>query len=148
MNRLTLRFFVFMLFVAARAEGQSVEGRIDAIFAGPAAIHAGAGFSVPMGTYLRGGVDGAIGSSRDGISGRVDAFARFHLDPLRQHKWAPYGGGGLTARFDDNRSNRYYMLVFLGIDGPVAGKGSTSIEAGLGGGGRIGLIVRRAGERR
>jgi hypothetical protein len=101
-----------------------------------------------MGTYLRSGIDGAVGSSKDGISGRVDAFARFHLDPFRQHKWAPYAGGGLTARFDDNRSNRYYLLVFLGIDGPVAGKVSTSIEAGFGGGGRIGIIVRRAGERR
>jgi hypothetical protein len=143
-----MRLPVLLLLIAAKAEGQSIEGRVDGIFAGPAAIHAGAGFTVPMGTYLRSGFDGAIGSSSDGISGRVDAFARFHLDPFRQHKWAPYGGGGLTARFDDNRSNRYYLLVFLGVDGPVKGKVSTSIEAGFGGGGRIGLIVRRAGERR
>lgn len=143
-----MRIFVFLLLLATRVEAQSIEGRVDAIAAGPAAIHAGAGFTVPMGTYVRSGVDAGIGSSRNGISGRVDGFARFHLDPLRQHKWAPYGGGGLTARFDDNRSTRYYLLVFLGIDGPVAHKLSTSIEAGLGGGGRIGMIVRQAGERR
>ena len=143
-----IRLPVLLLLIAVSAEAQSIEGRVDGIFAGPAAIHAGAGFTVPMGTYVRSGVDGAIGSSRDGISGRVDAFARFHLDPFRQHKWAPYGGGGLTARFDDNRSNRYFLLVFLGVDGPVTGKVSTSIEAAFGGGGRIGLIVRRAGERR
>ncbi len=101
-----------------------------------------------MGTYVRTGIDGAIGSSKDGISGRFDGFARFHLDPFRQHKWAPYGGGGLTARFDDNRSTRYYLLVFLGIDGPVAHKIATSIEAGLGGGGRVGIIIRPAAERR
>lgn len=146
-NRLIQRFSVFLLF-AVKAESQSIEGRIDAIAAGPAAIHVGAGFTVPMGTYVRAGADAAIGSSRDGISGRVDGFARFHLDPLRQHRWAPYGGGGLTARFDDNRSTRYYLLVFLGIDGPVSHKLSTSFEAGLGGGGRIGVIVRRAAERR
>lgn len=125
-----------------------MEGRIDGYFAGPAAIHGGAGFTVPMGTYVRSGMDGAIGSARDGISGRVDGFARFHLDPFRQHKWAPYGGGGLTARFDDNRSAQYYLLVFLGVDGPAVNKISTSIEAGFGGGGRLGVIVRRAGERR
>jgi len=145
---LRIRLPVLLLLIAVSADAQSIEGRVDGIFAGPAAMHAGVGFTVPMGTYVRSGVDGAIGSSRDGISGRVDAFARFHLDPFRQHKWAPYGGGGLTARFDDNRSNRYFLLVFLGVDGPVTGKVSTSIEAGFGGGGRIGLIVRRAGERR
>jgi hypothetical protein len=137
-----------LLSIAAPLHAQAVEGRVDAIAAGPAAIHAGAGFTVPMGTYVRTGIDGAIGSSKYGISGRVDGFARFHLDPFRQHKWAPYGGGGLTARFDDNRSTRYYLLVFLGIDGPVAHKTATSIEAGLGGGGRIGVIIRRAAERR
>ena len=147
-NRFTPGFYVFLFLTPAAAEAQSIEGRLDGYFAGPAAIHAGAGFSVPMGTYVRSGFDGAVGSSRNGISGRVDGFARFHLDPLRQHRWAPYGGGGLTARFDDNRSTRYYLLVFLGIDGPVAHKLSTSIEAGLGGGGRIGVILRQAGERR
>lgn len=141
-------FCAFLFLIAARAQSQSIEGRIDAIAAGPAAIHAGAGFTVPMGTYVRSGMDAGIGSSRNGISGRVDGFARFHLDPLRQHKWAPYGGGGLTARFDDNRSTRYYLLVFLGIDGPAARGLSTSFEAGLGGGGRFGVIVRQAGERR
>jgi len=137
-----------MLSIAANANAQSIEARVDAIAAGPAAIHAGAGLTVPMGTYVRAGFDAAIGESRNGISGRLDGFARFHLDPLRQHKWAPYGGGGLTARFDDNRSTRYYLLVFLGVDGPLVHKMSTSIEAGFGGGGRIGIIVRRAEERR
>jgi hypothetical protein len=141
-------FYVFLFFTGGIAGAQTGEARIDGYVAGPAAIHAGAGFTVPMGTYVRSGIDGAIGSSKDGISGRMDAFARFHLDPFRQHRWAPYGGGGLTARFDDNRSTRYYLLVFLGVDGPAVNRISTSIEAGLGGGGRIGVIVRRAGERR
>jgi hypothetical protein len=135
--------------VAPPLKAQTIEARVDAIAAGPAAIHAGAGFSVPMGTYVRTGAAGGIGFAKNGSpSGRIDAFARFHLDPFRQHRWAPYGGGGLTARFDDNRSTRYYLLVFLGIDGPPSHRIATSIEAGLGGGGRIGVIVRRAGERR
>ena len=148
-NRFSPGLSVLLLFIAATVNAQSIEGRIDAIAAGPAAVHAAAGFSVPMGTYVRAGMVGGLGMAESGSpSGRIDGFARFHLDPLRQHKWAPYGGGGLTARFDDNRSTRYYLLVFLGIDGPVAHKLSTSVEAGFGGGGRIGVIVHRAGERR
>jgi hypothetical protein len=131
------------------ATAQSVEGRIDGIVAGPPAIHAGAGFTVPVGTYVRSGMVGAIGGSEDGISGRFDLFARFHLDPLREHRWALYAGGGLTARYDDHRETRYFVLLFAGLDGPARGGISPSIEAGLGGGGRIGVIIRRtAAERR
>lgn len=131
------------------AGGQALEGRIDGIIGGPAAIHAGAGFTVPMGTYVRYGIVGAIGSSRDGISGRTDLFARFHLDPFREHRWALFAGGGLTARYDDNRQTRYFLLFFAGLDGPARNGISPSVEAGLGGGGRIGIIIRRsAAERR
>ena len=139
--------FLFPVF-AAVAGAQTVEARADGYVTGPAAVHAGAGFTIPMGTYVRSGADAGIGASEHGISGHADLFARFHLDPLRQHKWAPYGGGGLTARFDDNRSNRYYLLFFLGIDSPAKKGIATSIEAGFGGGARIGLIIRPAAERR
>ena len=129
--------------------GQSVEGRIDGILADPAAIHAGVGLTVPVGTYLRLGAVGAVGGSSDGISGRGDLFGRFHLDPFREHRWALYAGGGLTARYDDNRKTRYFVLLLAGVDGPVRGGISPSIEAGFGGGGRIGVIIRRsAAERR
>ena len=131
------------------AGAQSVEGRVDGILAGPPAIHAGAGFTVPVGTYVRVGTVGAAGASSDGISGRADAFARFHLDPFREHRWALYAGAGLTARYDDNRRTRYFLLLFAGLDGPSSGGISPSIEAGLGGGVRVGVIIRRsAAERR
>jgi hypothetical protein len=128
--------------LAARA--QSIEGRIDGIVAGPAAVHAGLGVTTPLGTYVRAGIVGAVGASNDGLSGRLDAIARFHLDPFRQHKWAVYAGGGLTARFDEDRTTRYYLLILAGVDGPVSHGVSTSFEAGLGGGGRIGVIIRQA----
>lgn len=132
-----------LVLTATAARGQTIEARIDAFAKNPSAIHAGAGFTVPMGTYVRSGVDAAIGTSEHGISGRIDLVNRFHLDPFRQHKWAPYAGGGLTARFDDNRSNRLYLLVFAGIDGPPSRGLGTSIEAGLGGGARIGVVLRK-----
>jgi hypothetical protein len=123
---------------------QSPEARIDGIAANPAAIHAGGGITWKVGTYLRSGFVGAIGGSDHGISGRVDVVNRFHLDPFREHKWAPYGGGGITARFDDNRGDRFYLLLIAGIDGPVRSGLTTSIEAGLGGGARLGVILRKA----
>ncbi|HEX6574623.1 MAG TPA: hypothetical protein VF042_06590, partial [Gemmatimonadaceae bacterium] len=129
---------------AGNANAQTPEFRIDGIAANPAAVHAGAGLTIPMGNYVRSGFDAGIGQSRHGISGRLDFVNRFHLDPFRQHEWALYAGGGLTARFDDNRSNRYYLLVFLGMDSPAKRGIATSVEAGLGGGARLGVILRKA----
>lgn len=132
----------------SRTAAQDVEGRIDAFTNGPAAIHAGSGFTVPAGTYVRAGLAGGVGASENGASGRVDAFARFHLDPFREHRWAPYGGGGLTARLDPERKTRMYILLIAGIDGPAAHGVAASVEGGLGGGGRIGLVIRRSAAKR
>lgn len=126
----------------------AIEGRVDALVSKVSAVHAGAGFTVKTGTYLRSGLDAGLGASRDGISGRIDFVNRFHLDPFRQFKWAPYAGGGIGVRFDDNRREQVYLLVFLGVDGPVRNGLGTSFEAGLGGGGRIGMIIRRAAAER
>jgi hypothetical protein len=136
--------FGFTISSPKASRAQTPEFRIDAIASNPAALHAGAGFTIPLGTYVRSGFDAAIGESGHGISGRIDFVNRFHLDPFRQHGWAPYAGGGLTARFDDNRTNRYYLLVFLGLDSPAKKGIATSIEAGLGGGARDGIVLRKA----
>jgi len=122
----------------------SIEGRIDAIAASTSAIQAGIGLTTVAGTYVRTGIVGAIGASKNGVSGRADAFARFHLDPFRESSWAPYGGAGLSTRFEQNERTSAYVLVFAGIDGPIRNGLTMSIEAGLGGGGRVGIILRRA----
>ena len=120
------------------------EARLDGIVARTGAIHFGAGATVVAGTYVRMGVDGALGISRHGLSGRIDGLARFHFDPFRQSRWAPYGGGGVSGRFDKGERAKAYLLVFLGIDGPVSGSVAPSFELGLGGGGRVGIILRHA----
>jgi hypothetical protein len=122
----------------------SIEGRIDGIAASTSAVQAGIGLTSVAGTYVRTGIVGAIGASKNGVSGRADAFARFHLDPFRESNWAPYGGAGLSTRLEQGERTRPYVLVFAGIDGPIRNGLTTSIEAGLGGGGRIGIILRRA----
>ena len=125
------------------------EFRIDGIVARVSALQAGAGMTIVAGTYVRAGLVGGLGFSRDGLSGRVDGFARFHSDPFRQSRWAPYGGGGISSRFDRVAGARAYLLVLAGIDGPVESGVTPSVELGLGGGARIGVILRRAtGERR
>jgi hypothetical protein len=135
---------------SAASQGQRIalEIRADAIIATNSAIHAGLGVTGHTGTYLRSGFVGGIGRSEDGISGRIDFINRFHLDPFRESRWAPYAGGGLSARFEENRTHRYYLLVFAGMDGPVSRGLATSLEAGFGGGGRIGVIVRQAAAER
>ena len=132
----------------ADAQGTAVEGRVDAIVADTPALHAGAGVIFTVGTYLRSGIVGGLGSSRDGLSGRIDVINRFHLDPFRESRWAPYAGGGLSARFDRGNKSRGYLLILIGVDGPAGGGMTPSIEAGLGGGGRIGVSIRRAAAER
>lgn len=121
-----------------------VEVRLDGIIARLSALHLGAGFTAPAGTYVRTGVIAGVGFSRNGLSGRVDGMARFHFDPFRQSRWAPYGGGGISGRFDSDEKARAYILLLFGLDGPVYNGATPSFELGLGGGARIGVIFRRA----
>lgn len=122
----------------------SIEGRVDVIGAKRSAAQAGIGILMFAGTYVRTGIVGALGATRDGLSSRADGFALFHLDPFRESRWAPYGGAGVSGRFDEGSRPRAYLLVFAGVDGPVKNGLTTSFEAGLGGGARLGLIVRQA----
>jgi hypothetical protein len=127
-----------------RASKVDPEVRLDGIIARVSAIHLGAGFTFAAGTYVRTGVVAGVGFTRNGLSGRIDGLARFHFDPFRQSRWAPYGGGGISGRFDSDEKGRAYLLLLLGMDGPVYGGATPSFELGLGGGARIGVILRRA----
>ncbi len=142
---------IFVLSVSAAAQSAptvtrkvDAEARIDGIIARTSALHFGAGFSAPIGIYTRPGADAALGFSRHGLSGRVDLFTRFHFDPFRQSKWGPYGGGGVSGRFDKDEKSHAYLLIFLGVDGPVSRGMSPSFEVGLGGGARVGVVLRQA----
>ncbi|HMI45929.1 MAG TPA: hypothetical protein VK491_07170 [Gemmatimonadaceae bacterium] len=125
------------------------EGRIDAIFARSGAVEAAYGFTVPAGIYVRTGLVAGIGAGRYGVEGRTDAIARFSMDPFRQSRWAPYAGAGLSGRYRSERDggSRAYLLVYLGVEGPLA-LGALegwvpAFELGLGGGARVGVILRK-----
>jgi hypothetical protein len=135
--------------LCAQRGGFQLEARADGIFAATNAIHAGIGASMRMGNYVRLGGLGALGASfeRGGsqTSGRADATARFLLDPLRQTRWGPYGGAGLSARHESATGWRGYLLVFLGVDGPtIGGRLDPALEVGLAGGARVGIVLRSA----
>ena len=139
---------IFATTAGAQAQNDSTENvdaevRADGIFSRVSAGQIGVGLMTTAGYYVRMGGDGALGFSRHGLSGRLDGLARFHFDPFRQSRWAPYGGGGISGRFDKGEKARAYLLVFLGMDGPISGSVTPSIEVGLGGGARVGIILRQ-----
>lgn len=125
------------------------EGRVDAIFARTSGVEAAYGFTVPVGIYVRSGVAAGIGVGRHGAEGRTDFISRFSFDPFRQTRWAPYAGAGLSGRYrtELDGGSRAYLLAFLGVEGPLpVGELSgwvPALEVGLGGGARVGLILRR-----
>lgn len=125
------------------------EVRLDGFFARSGAVEAGYGFSIPAGLYLRAGLVTGIGAGRHGVEGRTDLIARFSFDPFRQSPWAPYLGGGLSGRYRSelDGGSRAYLLLFVGVEGPLPLGERTgwvpALEVGLGGGGRVGVILRR-----
>ena len=124
------------------------EFRLDGIFARSSAVEASYGFTVPAGIYMRSGLVAGIGVGRHGVEGRTDLITRFSLDPFRQSRWAPYAGAGLSGRYRSKLDDgcQAYLLVFLGVEGPLPfGERAgwvPALEVGLGGGGRVGLIIR------
>jgi hypothetical protein len=126
-----------------------MEGRVDAIVARTTGVEAGLGLSVPSGIYMRTGFVAGIGAGRHGVEGRTDLISRFSLDPFRQSRWAPYGGAGLSGRYRSklDGGSRAYLMILLGVEGPLP-LGATSgivpaFELGLGGGARVGVILRQ-----
>lgn len=122
------------------------EGRLDAFTGRAWAIHTGVGVTTPLGTYVRFGVVGGIGAGAGGVSGRTDLIARFTFDPFRERRWAPYGVFGVSGRYGEGSGANLVLLA--GAEGPIARGWSPAVEAGFGGGVRIGVILRKAFPRR
>ena len=131
---------------AQQAPPTQLEARADAFAGDASAVHAGAGLTAPLGTYVRFGVVGGVGGGADGLSGRADLVARFTLDPFREKRWAPYAVGGISARFDDR--SRQFLLLLAGIEGPVRRGFAPAVEFGFGGSPRVGFALRQGVPRR
>jgi hypothetical protein len=143
-----------VLFIAARAVGAQVpaapsyaEFRVDAIVARATSVQGGIGGVFPLGTYVRLSIDGAGGvtmnEGNSRASGRIDAIGRFLLDPLRE---APIGlslGGGLSLPYvDGDKRVRPYLTAVVDIEGRRRGAVTPALQIGLGGGTRVGVVLR------
>ncbi len=132
---------------ATDARDPQLELRADALVARWTSAQLGLGANVPLGNYVRVGVTGALGNTFVGggghASGRADLIARFLLDPYREHRWGPYAGGGMSALWSapGDQWNGAIVAV-IGVEGSAAGAVRTALELGLGGGTRIGLVLR------
>lgn len=124
------------------------ELRADLLVRGAPALELGAGFILSAGYYARIAVDAAAGgewnNGRASRSARVDATTRFLLDPFGELPWGYYGGGGVSLRWSERERAQGYLLLVAGIEGPVRRGWRPAVELGLGGGVRVGMVLRRA----
>ena len=129
-----------------------MEYRADAIVTRGLAVEGGAGVVLPLDTYVRLGIDGAVGPTwRDGSAhagGRVDMIGRFLLDPFREVPFGVSLGGGVSVPYVSGDAHvRPYATVVVDIEGRRRGGWTPALQVGLGGGARVGLVLRRSAVR-
>jgi hypothetical protein len=125
------------------------EYRADAVVGRGTTAQLGLGAVIPGGVYARMSVDGGAGATwRDGAahaSGRVDVIARFLLDPFRE---APVGlsfGAGVSVPYVAGDAHvRPYLTFVTDIEGRRRGGFTPALQIGLGGGARVGLVLRQS----
>ena len=128
------------------------EYRADAIVGSRTATELGVGLVIPMGIYVRLGVDGAAGATWGhgtvDPSGRVDAIGRFLFDPFREVPVGVSVGGGLSLPYVAHDSRvRPFLTAVLDVEGRMRGPVTPALELGVGGGARVGLVLRTSPER-
>jgi hypothetical protein len=125
------------------------EYRADAIIARGTSAQAGLGVVVPLGLYVRMNVDAAGGATwRYGQtfgSGRIDAIARFLLDPFRETRIGFSVGGGASVPIGNAEpSQPPYLTAVVDIEGRRGHGLTPALQIGLGGGTRIGFVLRQS----
>lgn len=131
--------------LSAQARGAQGEFRAEAYATG--AMLVGAGFVTPIGTYARVGLAGAAGSYVDAprtAAARGEALMRFHLDPFRQSRRTLYAAAGVSAQRDQDERWRPYLLARIGVEGRARSGWFPAAEIGLGGGGHVAIVLRKA----
>lgn len=124
------------------------EGRIDAFFARTTTVQAAAGGAWALDPNVRvvllGGLGSTFASGAGEFSARADLLARYVLDPDRTQKWALYGAGGISVRYEAQPSWQGALVALVGLEGPKWGTWTPFVEAGYGGGVQLGFGLRRA----
>lgn len=134
----------------AHAQDESIvrsEVRVDAIFARAQLVQAGLGVALRTGYNVRmnfaaaGGV--AFKGSDRKSSARGDGTLRLVLDPFGESRFGLSVGGGLSVLYDGFEQTRPVGVVVLSLEGKPRAGLVWSTEIALGGGARIGVVVRR-----
>jgi hypothetical protein len=118
-------------------------------------LELGAGAAIPMGNYVRIALLAGGGLARDDRNGsqtsgdrvaaaRADIVARFQIDPFHQSRRALYGGSGLSYLATEGERGRVYLTLLAGLELRDRGHVAPAIELALGGGVRLGVVLRRA----
>jgi hypothetical protein len=138
--------------VAAQGPPVTRELRLDAIESTHLTLQAGASVIVPSGVYARTALTAATGiTSRDGrefSSTRVEAISRFLLDPFRE---SPYGlsvgGGAGVTNAAGGPHWKPYVALLLDLELKRTGGWTPAIQLGIGGGTRVGVVLRSGADR-
>jgi hypothetical protein len=125
------------------------ELRADVIVARNTKVEVGGGRVFPLGSYVRLSLDAAVGApfSSDApyVSARADAVGRFLLDPFREIPVALSLGGGVSVPYPPPGSPvRPYLTLVADVEGRMHGAWTPALQLGLGGGARIGVVLRRS----
>jgi len=139
-------------FCAPRAGAQLLipaytEYRADGIFGRGSTAQAGLGAVYQLGPYVRTNVDAAGGATwfneRTRGSGRVDLIARFLLDPFREARFGLSMGGGVTVPYASGDAHvRPLLTAVVDVEGRMRHDITPAVQIGLGGGTRIGVVLR------
>jgi hypothetical protein len=122
------------------------EWRFDAIVARATHLQSGFGIGLRTGYNVRahfalaGGVAFRDGLTRE--SARGDATLRLLLDPYGETRAGLSIGGGLSILHDGFEDTRPVGVVVIAIEGAARAARVWALEVGLGGGARIGVILR------
>ena len=126
------------------------ELRLDATSARIPRLELSGGAVVPVGIYVRLALTAGAGMTKQNglyqTAARGDVIARFELDPLKQHSRGAYIGGGVSLLGRNGPHVRAYLALVAALELKQRAGWVPSIEAGLGGGARLGLGFHRAME--
>lgn len=152
-----MRCAVFVLLLAV-AEPLSAQGyvfvpriqpevRAEAVVARRFAALVMGGANTTLGMYVRAGtaIGAGVADAENGavVALRADVAIRFLLDPFAENAWGPYAGGGLTVRRDGTEPSRAGLLLIFGVEGRRARRWTPAVEAALGEGVRIAVVLRK-----
>ncbi len=123
-----------------------LEARFDGIVSPGGGALAGVGLNVRAGWYARVGLAASVGAMRASgawqATQRLDATARFLFDPFAEGRRAFYAGAGLGVQRSASGEVRGLLLGIIGVEGPPRGRMLPSLEATIGGGARVGVVLR------